>query len=79
MQAVSQKQAIVNHLYKVGHITSMEAFEHYGATRLSAIIHVLRHNEGMNIETRMVVGKTRYGTTKEYAKYILHKEVVKDE
>lgn len=30
-------------------ITSWEAFMEYGITRLSSIIHRLRHNKGMNI------------------------------
>ena len=41
-------------------ITSMEAFENFGATRLSAIIFELKR-KGYDIETVMVDGRDRYG------------------
>lgn len=43
-------------------LTSMEAFEIFGATRLSAIIYQLRYKHGMNIVTEDKKVKTRYGT-----------------
>lgn len=42
-------------------LTSYEAFELFGATRLSAIIYQLRHAYGMNIITEDKKVKTRYG------------------
>ena len=42
-------------------LTSMEAFEMFGATRLSAIIYQLRYKHGMNIITEDKMVKTRYG------------------
>ena len=51
-------------------ITSMDAFA-LGITRLSAIIHVLRHNHGMNILTNMLKTVNRYGHTTNYAEYVL--------
>lgn len=68
-----QRNAILNHLRNVGSITSMEAFNLYGVTRLSAIIHDLR-DMGFPIHTIMVDGKTRFGDSTKYAKYILGKE-----
>ena len=65
----TQTKAILEHLVNVGSITSMEAFELYGCTRLSARIFDLR-KKGYDIETRMIAGKTRYGTSCEYAKYV---------
>lgn len=53
-------------------ITSMEAFENFGATRLSAIIFNLR-NSGYDIETVMVSGKDRFGNRTRYARYYLKK------
>lgn len=66
----NQREAVLNHLKKKGSITSMEAIEGYGATRLSSIIHDLRHNYGYEIETRTEVTKNRFGNTTEYARYI---------
>lgn len=68
-----QRNAILNHLRNVGAITSMEAFNRYGVTRLSAIIHDLR-DMGFPIHTIMIDGKTRFGDSTKYAKYILGKE-----
>lgn len=42
-------------------LTSYEAFELFGATRLSAIIYQLRYKHGMNIVSEDKVVKTRYG------------------
>lgn len=51
-------------------VTSMEAFN-LGITRLSAIIHVLRHHHGMNILTNMCTTINRYGHVTNYAEYVL--------
>ena len=53
-------------------ITSMEAFENFGATRLSAIIFELKR-KGYNIETVMVDGRDRYGNRSRFARYYLVK------
>lgn len=42
-------------------LTSMQAFELFGATRLSAIIYDLRYKHGMNIISESKVVKNRYG------------------
>ncbi len=68
-----QRNEVVSHLNSFGAITSKEAFEMYGITRLAAIIHDLRIM-GYNIETDMIVGKTRYGSTCQYARYVLVEE-----
>lgn len=51
-------------------ITSMDAFK-LGITRLAAIIHVLRHNEGMDIITNKCHTVNRYGHTTNFAEYVL--------
>jgi hypothetical protein len=68
-----QRNAILNHLKNIGTITSMEAFNLYGVTRLSAIIHDLR-DMGFPVHTIMIDGKTRFGDSTKYAKYILGSE-----
>ena len=75
MKNKNQMTEVLNHLQTKGNITSMEAFELYGVTRLSAKIYNLR-KRGYDIETLDVVGKTRYGETCTYAKYIYHEREV---
>ena len=62
------------HLKEKGSITSNEAIELYGATRLSAIIYLLRHRDGMDIETVMLDGTTRYNRHTKYGKYVYKKK-----
>lgn len=66
-----QRKAVLEHLQNNGSITSMEAFENYGATRLSAIIFDLR-KLGYDIETKDIATKNRYGNTCVYARYIFN-------
>ncbi len=70
------KPAILNYMITHYGITSKEAFEHLGVTRLSARIKDLREL-GYNIITVMETGKTRYGETCRYARYH-YKEEVRD-
>lgn len=65
-----QTNAILNHLKSGKSITNKEAFELYGATRLSSIIHSLRR-KGYPIHTLMVDGTTRFGDSTKYGKYIM--------
>ena len=69
---MNQTTAVLNHLLKHGSITSMQAFELFGATRLADIIFRLR-GKGYNIKTIDCEGKTRFGTPCTYAKYVLEK------
>ena len=48
-------------------LTSLEAYQMFGTTRLSARIHNLRKNH--NIETVMQEWVNRYGETVSYARY----------
>lgn len=70
----SQTSEIINLLRKQGYITSYEAIEKFGATRLSGIIFILRER-GFGIETEMVQGKNRYGYITNYAIYRLTKDI----
>lgn len=69
MQRTTQTALIKKHLNKKGSITSWEAIQRYGCTRLSAKIYDLR-KEGMNIKTEHVTKKNRYGYLVTFAKYI---------
>lgn len=65
---------VLNHLKKYKSINSLDAIKLYGATRLSAIIYNLRHNYGLNIVSKIVPFKDRYGTNSDYVDYILIEE-----
>lgn len=70
MQKMSQRKAVLNHLISHKKITSMDAINLYGATRLSAIIYDLR-KAGYNIVTHIKTTKNRYGNVVSYAEYEL--------
>lgn len=68
--AKTQAAEVLAHLQSGKTITSIEAINLFGATRLSAIIFDLRQ-AGQNITTNMVTGKNRYGNSTQYAQYKL--------
>ena len=70
-EKVTKLQKVLEHLQQNGTITSIEAIELYGATRLSDIIFNLR-KRGYNIETKMFDTIDRYGNPCHYGKYFLH-------
>lgn len=53
-------------------ITSMQAFELFGATRLSAIIFILRKD--YKIESVKREGRNKYGTKVRFDEYVLRGE-----
>ena len=72
-------EIIRNHLEKYGTITSMEAFELYGITRLAATIFVLRKHFknskcGLRIDNETCECINRWGRNVTYVKYRLVKE-----
>jgi len=67
----SQVSMLADHLIQNGSITSIEAIELYGCTRLSARIWDLRHKYGMVIEATPETGKNRFGKTVSYVRYSL--------
>lgn len=67
----TQHSEVLNYLQKNKKgLTSMEAFDKFGATRLSAIIFNLR-KDGYNIIAEEKKVKTRYGLTTSVANYKL--------
>lgn len=64
----NQMSMIKAHLKKHKKITSMQAFELYGCTRLSAKIFDLR-KAGWIIDSVPTQGQTRYGETAIYSTY----------
>lgn len=68
-----QRQAVLNELKAGNEVTNRSMGAKYGIERLSGIIFDLR-GLGYNIHTIMTEGKTRFGDTCKYAKYVLGKE-----
>ena len=66
---VTKQQKVLEHLQRYGNITSMQAIELYGATRLAAIIFNLR-KKGHDIETLSEKMVDRYGEPDNYGRYI---------
>lgn len=67
----SKTEKVLEHLKEYGAITSLEAIELYGATRLSAIIYNLR-NRGYKINTIDLPFVDRFGAKSVYGKYVLN-------
>ena len=70
---MTQKEAVLEWLKTDGSITSMEAFEHLGITRLSAIVFNLR-KLGYTISSDDMTIINRYGKQVHFARYKLEDE-----
>ena len=66
----TQRSEVLRYMETHKGITSIQAIEKFGATRLSDIIFRLR-KDGYDIETEMITAKNRYGHAVTYAKYSL--------
>lgn len=66
--SLSQEELVGLHLINRGSISSAEAFELYGITRLSARIFKLRQR-GWNISSEPATDKNRYGHTVNFVRY----------
>lgn len=64
------KERILRHLQEFGSITSWEAIQEYGCTRLSQYILLLK-KDGFIIEDEWIPSKNRFGESNHYKKYIL--------
>ena len=56
----TQKDKVLEHLKTHGMITPLDALKLYGAFRLGAIIHTLRHEDGYSIKTDLAKGDAKY-------------------
>lgn len=66
----SQRELILEHLERGWSITSLEAWEKYGCSRLADVIFKLR-KEGYRIDSEMTEGRTKMGASTRYATYRL--------
>ena len=71
---MTQCEMIKRHLETFGTITTYEAFQEYGITRLSARIWDLRHTDGLIIDNERKTAKNRFGEPIHYDVYRLEKE-----
>lgn len=67
---MTKTQAVLDWLKTHASISSMDAIQSFGATRLSAIIFDLR-KRGYNIETVKCEGTDRFGNKMTFARYYL--------
>ena len=70
MKEKTQTTEVLKYMQTHKGITSIQAIEKFGATRLSDIIFRLR-KEGYEIETESITKKNRYGHTTTFARYTL--------
>ncbi len=68
---LNKTEKVLEHLKEHGTITSLEAIELYGATRLAAIIFTLR-KRGFDIDTEGIPFIDRFGVKSHYGKYVLN-------
>lgn len=73
MREKSKSIKVLEHLQNNGSITSWEAIENYGATRLSAIIFNLRKKHIIDSVDKIFTDK--YGDTSTFTKYIYRGEI----
>lgn len=76
MSATNKTMKVLEHLKKHGSITSWEAIQKYGATRLSAIIYNLRKNHIITSDMQEITD--RYGNNTRFANYVYVGEITTD-
>ena len=69
---MNHEMVVMQHFSKFKYISSMQAFELYGITRLSATIYNLRH-QGIKIGSVWRTTINRYGKEVRYMDYYLEK------
>lgn len=76
MDKQTQKSAVLAYMLAGNRINSMKAFKLFGATRLSAIIFVLK-DEDFPICKEMKTEKNRYGEKTTFAEYWISDDYLK--
>lgn len=61
---MTHKDRVLKYMQDNGGITTLDAIKHFGNTRLSASIWILRHKDGFDIEAKKITVPTRYGKTR---------------
>ena len=69
-----QPDLIMRHLHNKGPITSLQAINLYGITRLSAVIHSLRRKEHFDIKDTWRIVKNRFGHDSIVKEYFIERD-----
>ena len=72
--STDQPDLIMRHLHNKGPITSLQAINLYGITRLSAVIHSLRRKEHVDIKDQWLVVKNRFGHDSMVKEYYIERK-----
>ncbi|MDE5995986.1 MAG: helix-turn-helix domain-containing protein [Eubacterium sp.] len=72
MNKKSQCERIIDYINEFGSITTSEAFDDLGCTRLASRIHDLKR-KGYEFNKQYEKGKNRYGDSVSYIRYSLKK------
>ena len=67
----TQKTTVLEHLESHGTLTSIQAFDQYGITRLAEYIRQLRHDDKLAIRSVKQKGLNRFGAKANWVKYTL--------
>lgn len=59
---------LLDYMLKGNHITSMQAFELFGCTRLSSYIYFYKKS-GYNVKSKLLLGRNRYKESTVYSEY----------
>lgn len=73
MGKVTQANRVLQYIRDFGSITTLQAFQDLGITRLSARIFELK-DRGYAIKTDKVTGKNRYGETVHFNRYSIYED-----
>lgn len=71
MERITNKDRVLQYIIDFGSISSLEAFNDLGNTRLSASIWLLRHEDEIEIDSITETKKNRYGVSVSYSRYYL--------
>lgn len=71
MKKTTMYDRILRHLQDFGSITSLEAIQEYGCTRLSHYIWLMRRKNNIDVKDETISTKNRYGEKVLFKKYFL--------
>lgn len=71
MKKTTMYDRILRHLQDCGSITSLEAIQEYGCTRLSHYIWLMRRKNNIDVKDETISTKNRYGEKVSFKKYFL--------
>lgn len=75
----TQKEAITNAVFNCRKLTTLDAVQMFGTTKLTARISEIEKKYGIKLERNWVQFVTRYGTTGYYFEYQLNKKKYADQ